>query len=148
MRPHSTAVSGLAFVPVPLGPTSRENILLLFIKYEFCVSENTVQELEYKSRSSAGWPSTTFSLQEDGMALWTLHCRDFSTPRASVPLTTACEAPQAAGSAGGCEQPWGQPAHPLIETISGGEKKKPHQVVIKSYECLRTQRMCSDEIYG
>lgn len=112
------------------------------------MSENTVQELEYKSRSSAGWPSTTFSLQEDGMALWTLHCRDFSTPRASVPLTTACEAPQAAGSAGGCEQPRGQPAHPLIETISGGEKKKPHQVVIKSYECLRTQRMCSDEIYG
>lgn len=75
MRPHSTAVSRLAFVPVPLGPTSGENILLLFIKYEFCVSENTVQELEYKSRSSAGWPRTTFSLQEDGMALWTLHCQ-------------------------------------------------------------------------
>lgn len=65
-----------------------------------------------------------------------------------MPLTTACEALQAAGSAGGCEQPQGQPERPLIKTISGGEKKKPHQVVIKSYEHLRTQRMCSDEIYG
>lgn len=48
MRPHSTAVSGLAFVPVPLGPTSRENILLLFIKYEFCVSETQYRSLSIK----------------------------------------------------------------------------------------------------
>lgn len=52
-------------------------------------------------------------------------CRDFSTPRASMPLTTACEALQAAGSPGGCEQPQRQPERPLIETISGGEKKSP-----------------------